>query len=76
MLTEERNTRNNFVFSPFSLHVTLSILTSAATDNSTTQKELLHALGREQNIEEISNSYEDLLKVYEVDDKINYLVKY
>ena len=64
MLREEKN--NNFVFSPFSLHVTLAMLTSSSTDNSTTQNELLKALGRAQNIQTLSASYKDLLEEYEV----------
>ena len=64
MLKEEQN--ENFVFSPFSLHVTLAMLTSSSTDNSTTQNELLKALGRTQNIQTLSASYKDLLEEYEV----------
>jgi hypothetical protein len=44
------------------------MLTSAASDNTTTQSELLKALGRVQNIETISEMYADLLEEYEVTD--------
>ena len=36
---------DNFVFSPFSLHSVLAMLTSGSTDNSDTLKELLDAFG-------------------------------
>ena len=68
MLNAEKNSNKNVAFSPFSLHVTLAMLTSAASDNTTTQNELLKALGRVQNIESISEMYADLLEEYEVTD--------
>ena len=71
MLSDEKDSNSNFVFSPFSLHVTMLMLTSASTDNSTTQNELLKALGRGQNIEELSSMYKDLLEEYEVINKID-----
>lgn len=54
----------NFVFSPFSLHTALAILTSAATDNSTTQSELLSALGRVKGIQSLENRYAALIDDY------------
>jgi len=68
MLKEEKN--ENFVFSPFSLHVTLAMLTSSSTDNSTTQNELLKALGRTQNIQTLSASYKELLEEYEENNNL------
>ena len=55
---------DNVVFSPFSLHTALAILTSGATDNSTTQRELLSALGRVQNIQGLELRYKSLLDEY------------
>merc|ERR1712012_1245423 len=56
-LTEVLTSDDNVVFSPFSLHTALAILTSGATDNSTTQMELLSALGRVQNIQGLELSF-------------------
>ena len=47
----------NFVFSPFSLHSVLAMLTSGATKNSATQKELLDGFGRNQNIQLLEKLY-------------------
>jgi serine protease inhibitor len=54
----------NFVFSPFSMHSVLAMLTSGATDNSTTQKELLSGFGRAQKIENLEQLYGQFLKSY------------
>ena len=56
------------VFSPFSLHTTLAVLVSGATENSTTQKEILGALGRVQNIQALEEHYGCLLDDYLKDD--------
>ncbi len=42
------------------------MLTSGATENSTTQNELLDALGRFRNIQGLQDHYEGLLKEYRV----------
>ena len=60
-LTVIFSSSDNIVFSPFSLHTALAILTSGATDNSTTQSELLLALGRVQNIQGLELRYKSLL---------------
>lgn len=59
----------NFVFSPFSLHTALAILTTASTDNSTTQSELLDALGRVKSIQSLETRYDLLLKDYKENTK-------
>jgi len=58
----------NFVFSPFSMHSVLAMLTSGATDNSTTQKELLNGFGRAQKIENLEQLYGQFLKSYKGTD--------
>lgn len=58
----------NFVFSPFSMHSVLAMLTSGATDNSTTQKELLSGFGRAQKIENLEQLYGQFLKSYKGTD--------
>ena len=58
--------QDNFVFSPFSLHTALAMLTSASTDNSTTQEELLNALGRTRNLAILEGRYKGVLEDYEV----------
>ena len=50
----------NVVFSPLSIHAALAILTSGATDNSATQRELLNALGRSNNIQALENFYHNI----------------
>ena len=65
-MRDEKNSDKNFVFSPFSLHITLAMLTAASTDNSTTQNELLNVLGRVRNIKELSEAYRDVVEEYEV----------
>jgi len=54
----------NFVFSPLSMHVTLSMLASTASENSVTQKQLLDVLGRTENLENIEKYYETTLNDY------------
>ena len=58
----------NFVFSPFSMHSVLAMLTTGATDNSTTQKELLNGFGRAQKIENLEELYGQFLKSYKGTD--------
>lgn len=54
----------NFVFSPFSLHSVLAMLTTGVTDNSKTQLELLEAFGKSQNIQNIEKNYRNLAEQY------------
>merc|ERR1711944_7632 len=54
----------NFVFSPLSMHVTLSMLASSASESSVTQKQLLDVLGRTENLENIEKYYETTLNDY------------
>jgi len=54
----------NYVFSPFSLHSVLAMLTSGATDGSMTQKELLTGFGRGGNIEVLEKLYNKIVKDY------------
>lgn len=54
----------NFVFSPFSLHSVLAMLTTGVTDNSNTQWELLQAFGKAQNIQNIEKNYRNLAEQY------------
>ena len=54
----------NFVFSPFSLYSVLAVLTMGVTDNSKTQLELLEALGKFQNLQNIEKNYRDLAEQY------------
>jgi len=63
-LTQAYSETENLVFSPFSLHTALAILTSGASDNSTIQSELLLALGRVQNIQGLELRYKSLLNEY------------
>jgi len=58
----------NFVFSPFSMHSVLAMLTSGSTDNSTTQKELLNGFGRANVIANIEQLYEQFVKSYKGTD--------
>jgi len=57
--------RQNFVFSPLSMHIALSMLASSATENSTTQKQLLQILGRTKNLENLEKYYQTTLADYE-----------
>merc|ERR1712021_182692 len=54
----------NFVFSPFSLHSVLAMLTSGATNNSKTQSELLDGFGRNSKIELLEKLYGQFVKDY------------
>ena len=63
-ILSENDNIDNVVFSPFSLHTALAILTSGATKNTTTQRELLSALGRVQNIQALELRYKSLLDEY------------
>ena len=63
---------DNFVFSPFSLHLVLAILTMFVTDNSDTQYELLQAFGRSRNIINIELSYARLTKQYKNSSVIHF----
>merc|ERR550539_1439346 len=56
---------DNLVFSPFGLHTVLAMLTSGATDNSKTQKELLDSFGRHGNIQNIEYGYANINEQYE-----------
>jgi len=56
---------DNVVFSPFSLHSVLSILISGVTPGSTTEKELLLALGRVRNVQRIEAVYARIMDNYE-----------
>lgn len=58
----------NFVFSPFSMHSVLAMLTSGASDNSTTQEELLSGFGRAANIENLEQIYGNYVKSYKGTD--------
>jgi len=58
----------NFVFSPFSMHSVLAMLTSGASDNSTTQEELLSGFGRAANIENLEEIYGQYVKSYKGTD--------
>jgi serine protease inhibitor len=65
----------NFVFSPFSLHTALAILTTGSTENSKTENELLDALGRVRNIQALEMRYQKLLKEYQTTD-VNTLLSF
>merc|ERR1711936_59271 len=54
----------NFVFSPFSLHSVLAMLTSGATNSSKTQKELLAGFGRNSKIDLLERLYGQFVKDY------------
>ena len=54
------------VFSPFSIHLALAMLSSAATPGSTTQEELLHVLGGLENNKKLEKSWKYLLDEYRV----------
>ena len=57
---------DNLVFSPFGLHSVLAMLTSGASDDSKTQRELLQAFGRHGNIQNIESSYGDIVEQYKI----------
>ena len=54
----------------------LAMLASGATDNSTTQEQLLSALGRSRNIQKLEQKYPDLLEEYEVQTDRQTDIKY
>merc|ERR1712142_727267 len=58
----------NYVFSPFSLHSVLAMLTSGATDDSKTQNQLLTGFGRGRNIEALEKLYKEIVKEYKKPD--------
>ena len=58
---------DNVVFSPFSLHSVLAILISGVTPGSTTEKELLRALGRVNNVQRLEASYERMIDNYKAE---------
>ena len=49
-----------------SMHITLSMLASSASEKSITQKQLLQVLGRTKNLEHLEKYYETTLTDYEV----------
>jgi len=55
---------DNFVFSPFSLHSVLAMLTSGATKGSQTEKELLNGFGRNNKITLLEKLYGQFVKDY------------
>ena len=54
--------RENVVFSPLSLHIALAMLTSGATEGSTTQRELLDVLERSENIQGLESYYHGIFQ--------------
>ena len=63
---ESKNPEANLVFSPFSIHLALAMLTSAASKNTTTQEELFDVVGGIRNIKILENSWKALLDEYDV----------
>jgi len=61
---ESKSVETNLVFSPFSIHLALAMLSSAATPGSTTQEELLHVLGGLENNKKLEKSWKYLLDEY------------
>ena len=62
------NENPNLVFSPLSLHTALAILTSGSTVNSTTEQELINALGRSRNVQGLEQRYQRLLDSYDEEE--------
>ena len=58
------NEGDNFVFSPFSLHSVLAMLTSGSTSNSDTQEQLLNAFGSHRVIKSLEDAYGQFVKSY------------
>ena len=58
----------DFVFSPFSLHSVLSMLTYGAENDSKTQRELLNAFGRAGRIEIVNHFYGQFVENYKGTD--------
>ena len=63
---EQKGPDANLVFSPFSIHLALAMLTAAATPDKPTQLELFDVMGGINNIKELENSYKSLLDEYKV----------
>merc|ERR1712156_620931 len=63
-----KNEGENFVISPFSLHTVIAMLTTGSTDNSTTQAELLDALGRSRTIQNLEQRYQHFVRDYKDTD--------
>ena len=66
---------DNFVFSPFSLHSVLAMLTSGSKRNSETELELLDAFGTHRNVEGLEQRYGQFVKNYktpEVEKNLNF----
>jgi len=57
--------KENFVFSPLSLHSALSLLYLATKPNSTTQNELGGAMGKINSPELVNEAYKSVLRSYE-----------
>ena len=57
-----------------SIHVTLAMLASSATENSGTQKQLLDALGRTKTLHSLENYYQTTLTDYEVVIKVIFYI--
>jgi len=58
----------NYVFSPFSLHSVLAMLTTGATDGSKTQEQLLTGFGRGRNIGVLEKLYKKIVNEYKKPD--------
>ena len=66
---------DNFVFSPFSLHSVLAMLTSGSKRNSETEIELLDAFGSHRNVQSLEQRYGQFVKNYktpEVEKNLNF----
>ena len=66
---------DNFVFSPFSLHSVLAMLTSGSKRNSATEIELLDAFGSHRNVQSLEQRYGQFVKNYktpEVEKNLNF----
>jgi len=55
---------DNYVFSPFSVHSVLAMLTTGATQSSKTQKQLVAGFGRNGKIELLERMYGQFVKDY------------
>ena len=67
-------TDHNDTYIIYSMHIALSMLASSATENSTTQKQLLQILGRTKNLENLEKYYQTTLADYEV-GKTSFVVR-
>ena len=66
---------DNFVFSPFSLHSVLAMLTLGSKRNSETEIELLDAFGSHRNVQSLEQRYGQFVKNYktpEVEKNLNF----